>query len=66
MDQYQVYINEVSKLKNSKIKGKIVFTKKMKIKFLVALASHAMCRVNISRVLYQEGFLGFYLSIGYF
>ena len=50
MDQY---INEVSKLKNSKIKGKIVFTKKMKIKFLVALASHAMCRVNISRVLYK-------------
>jgi len=44
MDQY---INEVQKLKNSETKNKLYFNKKMKIKFLAALASHAMSRVNI-------------------
>ena len=44
MDQY---INEVQKLDNSESKNKLYFNKKMKIKFLAALASHVMSRVNI-------------------
>ena len=44
MDQY---INEVQKLNNSESKNKLYFNKKMKIKFLAALASHVMSRVNI-------------------
>lgn len=43
MDQY---INEVQKLNNSKSKNKLYFNKNMKIKFLAALASHVMSRVN--------------------
>ena len=46
MDQY---INEVQKLNNSKSKNKLYFNKKMKIKFLAALASHVMSRVNIEK-----------------
>lgn len=43
-DQYKI---EVQKLNNSENKNKLNFNKKMKIKFLAALASHVMSRVNI-------------------